>query len=91
MYIFLKNKYSHSTIKSYQHLCSPVAATLSKNPKIEHVVLDGMIGCSFTWICFLMSFSSINFGFIILENQSFSVFIVNFNLTENNSAGDVDF
>ena len=38
-----------------------------------------------------MSSISKNFDFIILENQSFKVSTVNFNLTENNSARNVAF
>ena len=38
-----------------------------------------------------MSFTSRNFGFIVFENQSVNVSIVNFNLMENNSAREVDF
>ena len=38
-----------------------------------------------------MSSISKNFGFMILENQSFKVSTVNFNLTENNSARNVAF
>ena len=38
-----------------------------------------------------MSSSSKNFGFMILENQSFKVSMVNFSSTENSSAKDVDF
>lgn len=38
-----------------------------------------------------MSFNSINFGFIVFENQAFNVSIANFNSMENNSAREVDF
>ena len=58
---------------------------------MEHVVFDGIIKLSFTKICFLMSFNSKNFEFIMLENQLFKVSIVNFNSTENSSAKEVDF
>ena len=42
-------------------------------------------------ICFLISFSSKNVGFMVFENQSFKVSTVNFNSTENISAREVDF
>ena len=38
-----------------------------------------------------MSFKSRNFGFIVFENQSFNMSIVNFNSPENYSAREVDF
>ena len=38
-----------------------------------------------------MSLNSKNFGFIIFENQSLRISIVNFNSTENNSEREVHF
>ena len=38
-----------------------------------------------------MPFNSKKFGFTVFENQSFNTSIVNFNLTENNSAKDASF
>ena len=38
-----------------------------------------------------MSSISRNVGFIVFENQAFTVSIVNFNSMENNSEGEVDF
>ena len=78
-------------MKSYHLLCSPLACTSSKNPQIEQIVLEGTIGFSFIKVCFLISFRSRNFDFIVSENQAFNTSIVNFNSTENNSAREVDF
>ena len=47
LYTFLKNRCSHSTIKSYQRLFSPPANKLRKKPHIEQVVLEGTVGFSF--------------------------------------------
>ena len=90
LYIFYKTRYSHSTIKSY-HFCLPSTSTSSKNPQMEQVVSVGTIGFSFTKICFLMSFNSKNFGFIVFENQLFRVSIVNFSSTENSLTRELDF
>ena len=38
-----------------------------------------------------MSFNSKKFGFTVFEDQSFNTSIVNFNLTENNPAKEVNF
>ena len=46
---------------------------------------------SFIKFCFLTSFRSRNFDFIVSENQTFNVSIVNFNSTENIAAREVDF
>lgn len=89
--MFLKKRYSHSTTKSYYRLCSLSACTSSKNPQREQVVLEERIGFSFKKICFLMSFSSRTFGFIVFEKQLSKVSIVHFNSTENSSAREVDF
>lgn len=43
------------------------------------------------FLYFLMSLNSKNFGFIIFENQSLRISIVNFNSTENNSEREVHF
>ena len=91
LYIFLKKRYSHSTIKSYQRLCLPSASTSSKNPQIEHGVSESTIGFSFIKICLWMSFNSKNVDFILFENQLFKVSIVNFSSTGNSSARQVDF
>ena len=91
LYIYLKKRYSHSTVNSYHRLCSPLVRTSRKNPQIEQIVLEDTTGFSFIKICFLISFTSRNFGFIVFENQVFNVSIVNFNLAENNSVREVDF
>ena len=50
--------------------------TSSKNPQIEQIVLEGTIRFSFIKNCFLISFTSRNFGFIVFENQAFNLSIV---------------
>ena len=50
--------------------------TSSKNPEIERIVLEGTIRFSFIKNCFLISFTSRNFGFIVFENQAFNLSIV---------------
>ena len=83
--MFLINKCSLSTMKSYHLLFSPQASMSSKNPQIQQVVSEGIRGFSFIKACFLMSFNSKNFDLLNLENQSFNVSMVNFSLIENSS------
>ena len=59
--------------------------------QIKQIVFVLFIGFSFLYVFFFMLSISKNFGFMILENQSFKVSTKNFNLTENNSARNVAF
>ena len=59
--------------------------------QMKQIVFVLFIGFSFLYVFFFMSSISKNFDFIILENQSFKVSTVNFNLTENDSARNVAF
>ena len=58
---------------------------------MEQIVFEQTAGFPIVKICFLISFSSKNVGFMVFENQSFKVSTVNFNSTENISAREVDF
>ena len=59
--------------------------------QMKQIVFVLFIEFSFLYVFFLCHQSQKNFDFIILENQSFKVSTVNFNLTENNSARNVAF
>ena len=82
---------SLSTIKSYQRSFSPEDSISNKKPPTQQIVLEGTIGFSLMNICFLMSFSSRKFSFIVFLNQLFKVSIVNLSSTEKSSAMDLDF
>ena len=74
-------------IKSNQ----PTLSMSKRKLQIKQIVFVLFIGFSFLYVFFFMSSISKNFGFMILENQSFKVSTVNFNLTENNSARNIAF
>ena len=58
---------------------------------MKPLVFESTIGFSLKNNCLLMSSTSKNFGFVILENQSLKVSMVNLSSTENNLAMEVDF
>ena len=70
---------------------NPSSSASNKKPQIEQTVLELTAGFSLTKTCFLVSSSSKDFGFIMVENHLFIVSIVNFSSTQNNSARDVYF
>ena len=85
---------SQKQVLTFYNVIEPVPpspSTSNRKPQIEHLVFESTIGFSFKNFCFLMSSTSKKFGFLIPENQSFKVSMVNFSSRENSSAREVDF
>ena len=84
---------SQEQVFTFYYKIKPVTplSMSSRKPQMKPLVFESTIGFSLKNNCLLMSSTSKNFGFVILENQSLKVSMVNLSSTENNLAMEVDF